>query len=114
MQGRILTIGACALAIGILGACGDDDDSGGGSDEAENPITGATPEESADDQAALEQELLDLSEEYAPQLEALEPPDELAEDWDEYLALADQQRELAAESVEVLEAEDLEGAARVS
>lgn len=129
MQGRWVAIGACALALSFaLAACGGGDDDGGEADPTAEFIAAAdevcaesqrervelvddfqladleaSQEEVLATQAEREAALLEVREDYAPELEALEPPEDLVADWDEFLSLQEDARAAGADAVAALE-----------
>ena len=134
MKGRrIAGLLMCALALTIA-ACGGDDDEDAATDftSAANDLcteqaqevavtfretgvsTASTPEEAQLLQAERSQARLDIREEYAPRFEALEPPTEFSEQWDQYLELSEEGRQLSADLIAASESGDLEEAARLS
>lgn len=141
MQGRRFGVGACAIAVAIaIGACGGDENeaSGDGADpsaeftaradglctesqrervtlaaEFQLAPEGASEEEVFAAEAEREAALLEVREDLGAELAALEPPDELGAEWDEYLALLDEARTVNAEAVAAVEAVDAKESGRL-
>ena len=106
----------CMLTAGILVACGDDDDGGGGSSSedfiasADEVCTNAAEENlanpqptptTAEEAVPILKESLQRREDLLADLENLgDPPSEIADEWNDYLATQNQRVELSKQNLE--------------
>ena len=118
MHLRGLLAGLAIVSLGVFAACGDDeneaDDFRAAADQIcvdratalTEKISGVGPPTSIQEEAALVAELNPIREQSLEETQALEAPEDLADDWDEYVGLIDDLYQHDVEALQQLEDED--------